>query len=106
MEICDNADCKAWLHEGCIIDDVLTRTHNRLVKDGDSAEPDTNGTGSKANGKKGKPGLKIWEGKFKAKINVDEKPTTVTITDLRSYSTGPKTWTENIPCLKCGTPLE
>lgn len=105
MEICESPDCKVWLHEQCIIDDVLTKVYRRLVEDTSSLEPDTNG--AKTNGRKTKPGRKVWEGKFKGKINPpadDSEKTTITITDLRPGGDG--TWLERIPCPKCSTLLE
>ena len=106
MDICENPSCKVWLHEQCIIDDALIKTYKRLVEDTSSAEPDTNGAGSKTNGKKVKPSRKLWEGKFTAQLNPagDSEPTTVTITDLRPDGQG--TWSERIPCPKCGSWLE
>jgi hypothetical protein len=105
MEICESPDCKVWLHEECIIDDVLTKVHKRLVEDNSSAEPESNG--AKTNGKKPKANRKIWEGKFKGNIippTDDSGKTTITITDLRPDGDG--TWSERIPCPKCGTLLE
>jgi len=103
MEICENPSCKVWLHEECLIDDILTKTYNKLVTEKRSEEPDTNGT-AKANGKKSKG--KIWKGKFQAKLNSDDGRTTATITDMRNTGTGPRTWTERVACLKCDTLLE
>lgn len=51
MEICDNPSCQVWMHEECLIDDILTKTYKRLVKDSASAEPGTNGA-PRPNGKK------------------------------------------------------
>lgn len=106
MDICENPSCKVWLHEQCIIDDALTKAYKRIIEDNSSAEPDTNGVALKTNGKKAKPGRKVWEGKFKGKLipASDKEPTTISITDLRA--TGQGTWTERIPCPKCGTLLE
>jgi hypothetical protein len=108
MMICDNQECKLWMHEECLIDDILTKTYERLVEDG-SEEADANG-GARPAAKKGKSGRKIWKGKFDAKFHTDDSAdgshTTVTITDLRSNSKGPKTWTERVPCLKCGSLLD
>jgi hypothetical protein len=106
MEICENPSCKVWLHEQCIIDDALTKAYKRIVEDSSSAEPDTNGAASKTNGKRAKPSRKLWEGKFKGKLHPgdDSHATTITITDLRPDGQG--TWSERIPCPKCGTLLE
>lgn len=103
MEICDNPSCKVWLHEDCLIDDILTKTYQRLVKSGSEAEAGTNGT-SKINGKKGKG--RIWKGSFQAKLNADDGHTTVSITDLRENHVEPRTWTERVSCLKCGAELD
>jgi hypothetical protein len=107
MMICDNEDCKLWMHEECLIDDILTRTYERLVEDG-SEDADANGV-AKPVAKKGK-GRKIWKGKFDAKFNTEDTPdgsrTTVTITDLREKPKSPKSWTERVACLKCGSLLD
>lgn len=102
MEICDNPACKVWLHEDCLIDDILTKTYQRLVKD--SNEPGTNGTTSKVNGRKSKS--KVWKGSFQAKLSVEDGHTTATITDVRENPVEPRTWVEPVACLKCGTELE
>jgi hypothetical protein len=88
MFVCDNSDCKVWLHSDCIIDSVLSETYKRLVtaEDDENPEPDssTNGTASKATGKKGKASQHAYDGKFEATIiEEDGKPTLVEITDLR-----------------------
>jgi hypothetical protein len=104
MEICDNPSCKVWLHEECLIDNILTKTYERLAKDSAEAEPGTNGAASKINGKKSKG--KIWKDAFEAKLNADDGHTTVTITDLRENAVDPRTWVEPVACLKCGIELE
>lgn len=92
------------MHEECLIDDILTKTHERLVKEGTD-----DGTPKPAT-KKGKAGRKIWKGKFDAEFNTDDTPegshTTVTIKDLRSNPQDPETWTERIACLKCESLLD
>ena len=107
MMICDNEDCKLWMHEECLMDDILTKTYERVVED---ASEDTEANGAaKAAAKKGK-GRKIWKGKFDAKFQTEDTPdgshTTVTITDLRSNHNEPKSWTERVACLKCATLLD
>ncbi|KAH8602536.1 hypothetical protein B0O99DRAFT_679531 [Bisporella sp. PMI_857] len=97
MEICDNPSCKVWLHEECIIDDVLTKTYNRLQENGE-----TNGTSKPGRKSKGK----IWKGKFSAKIKANGSSTTVEITDLRKDVIALQPWEERIACLKCGSLLE
>jgi hypothetical protein len=106
MMICDNEDCKLWLHQECLIDDILTKTYERLVKDSEEA-PDTNGI-ARTNGKKGKSSRKIWKGLFEAKFtdSGEAEHTEVIITDLRNKTNGAKIWTERVACLKCGTVLE
>lgn len=108
MMICDNGECKVWLHTECLIDDILTKTYERLVTDSDEA-PNSNGA-AKPNARKGKADRKIWKGKFDAKFDMvastQDGHTMITITDLRSNSNGPKTWTERVACLKCGSLLE
>ncbi|KAG0650593.1 hypothetical protein D0Z07_2764 [Hyphodiscus hymeniophilus] len=126
MDICENDACKTWLHEKCIIDNVLTtlcdgKTENKVksedskvklersqvkTENGGSVEPDTNGSTSKTSGKKFKTDRKVWEGKFKGKLipGTDKTPTTISITELRTGGRG--TWTERVLCPKCGTLLE
>lgn len=104
MEICDNPSCQIWLHEDCLINDILTKTYKRLVTNGAEAEPRTNGTASKMKSKKGKGN--VWEGSFQAELNFEDGHTTVVITDLRQNPVVPRTWTEGISCLKCGSKLE
>jgi hypothetical protein len=97
MTICDNPSCKVWLHDECLIDDILSKTYKKLVED-----EETNGV-AKPNGRKSKSGKK-YKNAFKARIvqNVDEPPKAV-ITDARSKAQ--KTWTEPIACPKCNTTL-
>ena len=103
MEICDNPSCKVWLHEDCLIDEILTKTYERLVRPTSEAESGTNGV-AKTSGKKGKGKSKIWKGIFNAVLNADDGHTTVTISDTRSIP--PKKWTERVSCLKCGKELD
>jgi hypothetical protein len=102
MEICDNPSCKVWLHEECLIDDILTKTYQRLVNNSVETEVSTNGT-SKANGKKSKG--KPYKGLFSAKIDAENGHTSVTIKDLRPIAK-PQSWVESVACLKCGSVLE
>lgn len=101
MEICDNPDCKVWLHEECLIDDVLRKTYERLVKDSVDNDLSANGT-LKLNGKKSKA---PYKGFFSAKIDAEDGHTSVTIKDLRPNA-DPETWVESLSCLKCGVKLE
>jgi hypothetical protein len=100
MMICDDPECKLWMHEDCLIDDILTKTYERVVEDA----PEPNGV-ARPTAKKSKAGRKVWKGKFEAKFSTDDTTegshTTVTITDLRSTPSTPKTWTERVACLKC-----
>jgi hypothetical protein len=102
MEICDNPSCKVWLHEECLIDNILTKTYQRLVKNTADTEPSTNGT-SKTNGKKSK--AKPYKGIFSAKIDAENGHTSVIIKDLRPNA-NPQSWVESVACLKCGSVLE
>jgi hypothetical protein len=96
-----------WMHEECLIDDILTKTYKRLVEDGEKGE--TKGA-SKSAAKSGEPRRKIWEGEFDAKFHTVDtgsgSQSTVTITDLRDNPEGPKPWTERIACLKCESLLD
>jgi hypothetical protein len=99
MYICDNTTCKVWLHKECIVDDVLTKTYNKLVNGDDSS---ANGS---TNGKKPKS-RKPYKGLFQAEIVEEgEMPPTIRITDLRGGA-NPKTWMEPIYCPKCNTALQ
>lgn len=108
MMVCDNEACKLWMHEECLIDDILTKTHERLVEDG-CEKAETNGASNSA-AKSGKPRRKIWEGEFDAKFHTVDtgsgSQSTVTITDLRDNPEGPKPWTERIACFKCESLLD
>ncbi|KAH8591904.1 hypothetical protein B0O99DRAFT_690203 [Bisporella sp. PMI_857] len=97
MEICDNPSCKVWLHDECIINDILTKTYNRLQTNGE-----TNGTSKSRRKSKGK----IWKRKFSAKIKADSVSTTVEIADLRKDVVALRPWEERVACLKCGTLLD
>ncbi len=102
MYICDNPDCKLWIHEECLVNDILEKTYKRLVTDSDSQN--TNGV-ARLNGKKSKGGPP-YKGLFKATINKvpEGEPLTATVTDQRPNA-NPKTWTEPITCPKCSTTL-
>jgi hypothetical protein len=102
MEICENPACKIWLHEECIIDDVLTTTYNKLAC---AVKAEKNGTELKTNGQVKK--LQPWKGKFKATIKPprnEKERTTIQIIDMRPKGKG--TWSERIPCTHCRTLLE
>jgi len=102
MYICDNPDCKLWLHPECLVDYVLNKTHRRLIMKEDPDAIDTNGVAGSNNQKvKGKP----YKGHFSATIPVhSEDPPRISIKDLRSGAE-PKTWTESICCPKCQTTI-
>lgn len=95
MILCEG--CELWIHEECLVDDILTKTYGRVVAVADGlAQP---------HGMKQKSRKKIWEGKFTAKLQTDDTAndnhTTVSITDLSNSKAAPKTWTEKVACLKC-----
>jgi len=98
MYICDNATCKVWLHKECIVDDVLTKTYNKLANADDSS---TNGS---SNGKKKFriPYKCLFHGEI---MEEGEMPPMIKITDLRGGAS-PKTWMESIYCPKCTTVLQ
>lgn len=96
MFVCDNTDCKLWLHEPHLLDDVLKRVYKREVGE-------TNGV-AKGNGAKGKGGKAPYKGLFKATIvESSNAPTKAVITDLRPESQ--RTWEEPVLCPKCETPF-
>jgi hypothetical protein len=105
MYICDNEDCKLWLHPECLVEDVLNKTYRRLVmkEDPDTKEL-TNGVARSNNQKaKGKP---LYKGFFSATIpGHGEEPPRINIKDLRAGA-NPKTWNESICCPKCRTTLQ
>jgi len=102
MYICDNPACKVWLHDECLVDDILSKTYKRLVEDVETTG--TNGVG-KVNSRKGKAGKK-YKGIFKATITQDgDQPPKAVITDLRPKAPQ-KTWEEPIACPKCSATLQ
>lgn len=99
MYICDNPACKIWIHDNHLIDDILTKTFERVVL-GDSK---TNGA-TKPSAKKGK--TPPYKGAFKATIKeIADSPPMAHITDLRPGA-DPKAWDEAISCPKCDTPYQ
>jgi hypothetical protein len=104
MMMCDNEECKLLMHEECLIDDILTEKYKKVVEEG-SEGADAHGA-VRQTSKKGKSERRTWQGELDAKFHTDDTSnTTVTITHLRSNSKGPKTWTEGVACLKCGSLL-
>lgn len=105
MFICDNTECKVWLHKECIIDDILSKTYSRLIE-GESGTPDTKPNGiARTNGKKTK-GKNRHKGLFTATIKDDGDGAPIAIIkDLRPGA-DPKTWEEAIKCPKCSTELQ
>lgn len=102
MFICDNTDCKVWLHKECLIEDILAKTYSRLVEGEDGTQ--TNGI-ARTNGKKAKGKYK-YKGLFTATIKEEgEAPPVAIIKDLRPGA-DPKTWEEPIKCPKCSTELQ
>jgi len=101
MYICDNPSCKIWLHKECLVDDVASKTYDKLM--GDDATEKTNGVARATNGKKSK--AKRYKGIVSVTIKEegDEKPKAI-ITDLRPGA-DPKTWEEPLNCPKCDTEL-
>lgn len=150
---CPSSSCGVWLHEECLIDDILEKTYQRLMKGEQSPngeikasestlvkkalfpaeklkelvtnsrsskkdnQPESEGKGESFGSlKKTSKGrgttVEIehahpWEGKLTATIkkNTDrEKQGRFEITDMREQD--PKTWYEDIKCLKCETVLD
>ncbi|KAI9769343.1 MAG: hypothetical protein M1840_004044 [Geoglossum simile] len=78
---CNNPDCKKWLHEECIAEDVLRKTYQRLVLKEEVTEatvPPNVRSSSGANGTKNP-----WDGLFQAKIKNKDKIARAIIADLR-----------------------
>src|SRR3954452_617175 len=78
---CNNPDCRKWLHEECITEDVLRKTYQRLVLQEEVTEavaPPNVKIESGANGIKNP-----WDGLFQAKIKNKDKIATAIIRDLR-----------------------
>jgi hypothetical protein len=96
------------MHEECLIDEILAKTYERAMEDG-SEEADINGAAEPAADIRNF-GRKIWRGKFKATLHsdvgVEGTHATVTITDTRTKSKGPKSRTERVACLRCGSLLD
>ncbi|RDW78097.1 hypothetical protein BP5796_05949 [Coleophoma crateriformis] len=90
---CENPMCHIWLHKECILDDILTKTHDRLIGPLDDEQ--------KRKLAKSKTSKKCYTGKFKADFKGDAMVPDVTITDIRKGQNG-NTWTEAVYCPKCG----
>jgi hypothetical protein len=106
MMICDNKDCKFWMHEECLIDAILTRTYLKIVGNGDQAAANNV---SIPVARESKRGRKIWKGTFGAKIDTDSASgnhSIMAITDLRHGPEGLNSWVERLACLKCESLLE
>lgn len=103
MYICDNPECKLWLHKACLVDDILTRTYVSTINGGKSTK-ETNGD-TQMNGKaKGKTKPKPpYDGKLSGKIE-DDSPPMIVIKDLRAGHV--RQWRERIECPKCETELQ
>jgi hypothetical protein len=117
MIACSNEKCKLWLHTECIIDDVLTKTHNRLVSNNGpvakkeeklKTELDEESTistpGAKKNRKKVKddpePEKKLYEDLYSAVLIDADK---AGIPKVRITAHAGHTWDEDIHCMKCHT---
>jgi DNA-binding GntR family transcriptional regulator len=108
---CQN--CTIQLHPECLVDDVLTKTYNKLAK-GQIKDQVNN---SAANVKATKHQVKIarkqkrqsarpYYGKFEAVIKDKEKAPCIEITDLRLVEGQRATWQEDIYCPKCSAKLK
>jgi hypothetical protein len=85
---CNNPDCKKWLHEECIKEDVLRKTYQSLVLKEEVTEatvPPNVKSASGANGTKNP-----WDGLFRVKIKNKNKIAKAIITDLRGDDGGAK----------------
>lgn len=101
MFICDNSNCKVWLHKECLEEEILAKTYTRLVEGENGSQ--TNGV-ARSNGKKTKSKPK-YKGLFSARIQeIGDQPPVAVISDLRSGS-DKKSWEESIKCPKCATEL-
>lgn len=97
MLACTNQLCSVWLHGECLIDDILTKTYDRLMNSDDS----DSGSLKKKTARKSLL-KKKYEGTFSAElVELDGHPE-VEITDLRDK----KTWREHIICPKCEVKIE
>jgi len=100
MEICDNPECRIWLHDECIIDYVLTKAYKTILEEDAQA---MNGT-AKTNGRK--PKSKAWKSKLTGKVKTENGHTVVSITDIRKEGNVREPWDERVPCLQCQELLE
>lgn len=115
---CSNESCKVWMHEECVVYDVLGKVYARLVPE-DASSAKSAVTTNEASGKTSKSSAKRvskaatvslkkrpWEGKFTASIDTQKAGVAgkVTVTDERGQD--PETWTETVLCLKCGKPVD
>ncbi len=121
MVCCDNEKCGLWLHEECILKDVLRRTYER-VSAKEAVKEDVNAVGSERPRKKRKKASDKdpWSGILEATLNKGEldAPLRVIITRLRgdvkkvkskkaAANGAPLTsWEESVRCLGCGETIE
>lgn len=120
MFMCDRMGCEIWLHEECLLDDVLRETfavHSKtklpqlVGADEDSLtfrSPSSKSTKATTKSVAQADSKKIYEGRFTGDIiqESDSKPM-VHITDLRAQANGPnRNWDEHLFCLKCRQRLE
>ncbi|KAI9806851.1 MAG: hypothetical protein M1833_002508 [Piccolia ochrophora] len=118
---CSNSKCGHWLHEDCILEDTLLKTHKRLVA-GDT-ETRTEKANAKPKVQKTRDGAELndggkdWTCSFKASLVVKDKPgsedkiTKVALSDLRANKGGKddkehdedqtSSWEEDVVCLAC-----
>lgn len=103
MLACTNESCNIWLHGECLIDDILSKTYDRLLGSEDIEESTPSGTVKKGQKKPRKSiPKKKYDGIFSAELKELDGHPQVEITDLRDK----KTWREDITCPKCGVKVE
>jgi len=98
---CQN--CAIRLHLECLVDDVLTKTYNRLAK-GQIEDQVNNSTANvkatkhrvKNDRKQKRHSARAYDGKFEAVIEDKEKAPRIEITDLRLVEGQRATWQEDI----------
>lgn len=114
---CSNADCRIWLHKECILKDVLSRVHSRVVGEetvevGKTSRKSRKSNPSTTTNTMQAPGSDPWEGLFDAKLVNKGGRHKVVVTDLRgggssnpspkaSRQSQGKAWEEEIHCLRC-----
>jgi hypothetical protein len=116
MYKCSKRDCETWNHEECLVDDVLEKPYAKHVArqgpNGDKATSSASRSKTKSDtaaskAPKGEAGTKRpWTGMFSAVIRNNEGAVGGLHVLISETSEPSASWTESVPCLKCGEALD